>query len=654
MKTMATKIIRLLVMLIACTGISATAFSQNEYKCYIKNISQTNDRTLVFDVWIEWTGAGANKFQSFQAGIDFNYWVMANGGTITGAFVPGSADASLPAVQQVPNWTINSSSKQIRMLAAIATPSSTAVSIPAAPGIRLGSFKMTNTVAFLSNSTPDFTWQFETGSATTTKTAVTAYLNGASTAESVTTQTDPSSFTITASPQQHFVLSNPVCNPCSTAPSLSANVTNVSCNGSNDGAIQLTTTGGTGPFTYAWTKIGDALFSASTKNISNLSPGVYLVKVTASGGCGAGATYTVTQPAPLNPIVTTASACDSYTWNVNNVTYTSSGSYNATIGCQPYTLDLTITQSSTITTKANGCNSYTWAVNGQTYTSSGTYTSVSGCVTNVLNLTISTNIPAQPVEAAGNPKFNLCAGGNYTYTIKPVTGATGYTWTLPPTFTMVQNKGTSIVVNIPPGISTATISVTADNACGKSTPRNIVVNGKPSKAAISGPTCVVANQTGVQFSVTKPETGVIYKWKVPAGVKIKSGQQTSTITVDWGAASGTVTCTPSNSCGSGARGSLAVTVGCSAVAAAGETKDIFVYPNPTKGLTNILFAVSKETKYAIIITDINGKQLQKKEMTAIAGKNKVTINLSAYASGVYLVNVVSDESAETIKVIKSE
>ena len=62
---------------------------------------------------------------------------------------------------------------------------------------------------------------------------------------------------------------------------------------------------------------------------------------------------------------------------------------------------LTITPSSSNTTALSVCGtSYTWAMNGVTYTQSGTYTAVNGCVIEELVLTLS--IPGTPCDD-GNP-----------------------------------------------------------------------------------------------------------------------------------------------------------------------------------------------------------------------------------------------------------
>ena len=81
-------------------------------------------------------------------------------------------------------------------------------------------------------------------------------------------------------------------------PSLSTNITDVICNGGTSGAIDLVLTGGSSPFTFAWT--GPGGFTATTEDITGLAAGGYTVTVTATGGCTISGTYTVNEPVALS------------------------------------------------------------------------------------------------------------------------------------------------------------------------------------------------------------------------------------------------------------------------------------------------------------------------------------------------------------------
>ena len=94
----------------------------------------------------------------------------------------------------------------------------------------------------------------------------------------------------------------------------------------------------------------------------------------------------------------TMTECNSYTWNTNGQTYTQTGQYTTVLtnaqGCDStVTLDLTINSSSSSTQTQTGIDSYTWSLNNETYTESGTYTAVitnaAGCDSTItLDLTL--------------------------------------------------------------------------------------------------------------------------------------------------------------------------------------------------------------------------------------------------------------------------
>ena len=73
----------------------------------------------------------------------------------------------------------------------------------------------------------------------------------------------------------------------------------MSCNGGTNGAIDLTVSGGTAGYTYAWTAVSVSGLDATAKNQTGLTAGVYEVVVTYSTGCSVSRRYIVSDPAPL-------------------------------------------------------------------------------------------------------------------------------------------------------------------------------------------------------------------------------------------------------------------------------------------------------------------------------------------------------------------
>ena len=162
-------------------------------------------------------------------------------------------------------------------------------------------------------------------------------------------------------------------------------VTNVSCFGGSTGAINLTPTGGTAPYTFNW---GGGI---TTKDRTGLAAGTYSVTITDANGCTKTESFTIAEPNALPDNVSTISACDSFTWN--GTIYNQTGIYTGpTANCVTEKLNLTINSSTTTSSTATACDSYTWF--GTTYTASGTYTNTttnaSGCA-NVETLTLTIN-----------------------------------------------------------------------------------------------------------------------------------------------------------------------------------------------------------------------------------------------------------------------
>ena len=119
--------------------------------------------------------------------------------------------------------------------------------------------------------------------------------------------------------------------------SVSANITTAACQGSNDGAIDVSVSGGAVPYAYSWT--GANGFIASTQDPGSLLAGVYTLTITDANGCSVTETYDVNQPGIFNVSATLSN------FNGTNVSCNSStdGSIDATVsgGTPPYILGWT-------------------------------------------------------------------------------------------------------------------------------------------------------------------------------------------------------------------------------------------------------------------------------------------------------------------------
>ncbi len=88
---------------------------------------------------------------------------------------------------------------------------------------------------------------------------------------------------------------------------LNANQSHVSCQGGNDGSIDLMVTGGAAPYTYDWSNDGPENPDNDNQDINSLTAGNYTVTVTDANGCIASLSSSITEPTLVS---CTASATD--------------------------------------------------------------------------------------------------------------------------------------------------------------------------------------------------------------------------------------------------------------------------------------------------------------------------------------------------------
>lgn len=83
------------------------------------------------------------------------------------------------------------------------------------------------------------------------------------------------------------------------------------------------------------------------------------------------------------------------------------------------------------------------------------------------------------------------------------------------------------------------------------------------------------------------------------------------------------------------------------------TTDLTVSPNPAENTVNISFTASATHAYTLLITDINGKNIIEKNITALNGNNSIHTDLQSLTAGTYFITLTENgKFIATQKIIK--
>lgn len=267
--------------------------------------------------------------------------------------------------------------------------------------------------------------------------------------------------------------------------SATATQTAVSCNGGNNGTIQISATGGTAPYAYAWN--GSA---ATTSARSGLTAGSYTATVTDSKGCTYNVTSAISQPAAIATTVTTTNpSCN----GANN------GAAAATItgGTAPYSYSWSGSTQTTASVTGYAAGSYTLTV-----------TDAASC-SGSFPLTIGAGPAVQVQSGVVNPTCFDGTDGKAFVTVAGATGPFSYNW-----------QGLSgQTTDTAHGLSAGTYTVTVSTAAGCTATDTVVVKnpGKMTVQIVSRGTCTGSAQGSLTASVNGGVAPYQYKWNtVPA------------------------------------------------------------------------------------------------------------------------------------------
>lgn len=158
---------KIITVLFAFIISYSTYSANNNYQCYIKNQKQISKNQMTFEIWVYWENSDSIQFQSIQAGIDFDYSAIANGGKLSASIIPNSSQQGMLNIRRDNiGIKVDEISKQLR-IAAYITPKSPNF-LRTLNEFKIGTFKITNSVAFTSESKPNLTWSPSSSSSSNT------------------------------------------------------------------------------------------------------------------------------------------------------------------------------------------------------------------------------------------------------------------------------------------------------------------------------------------------------------------------------------------------------------------------------------------------------------------------------------------------------
>jgi hypothetical protein len=432
-------------------------------------------------------------------------------------------------------------------------------------------------------------------------------------------------------------------------------VTNVACNGGNTGAINLTPTGGTGPYTFLWNG------GVTTEDRTGLTAGNYSVVITDANGCTGTVNATVTQAPAL---VASASS-------QTNVACNGGANGSATVAV----------------TGGTGSYTYSWAPAGGTAATAtglaaGTYTvtvtDANGC-TATQSFTITQ--PAAVVINNQPQDDTVNTGDTATFTVN-ASNATGYQWQVSTDGTNwndVTDGGTNPAYS---GAATNTLTVTGVPVTFDGYQYRVIVNaGINCETTSEAATLNVNNELEAvddDFSATTINEGVggvagdVTLNDLFNGAAVVDTDVTISVVNDGGmtgvtiAADGTLSvpasaeegiytitysiCDVANSTNC-STAEVTVVVGPPLGVKEFNAMAVTVYPNPAVNEVYIKVAdISSHHDAKVVVYDMNGRMVIERPLVS----ELETINISLLESGIYIFNITSDMGKTTKRIIKTK
>lgn len=397
-------------------------------------------------------------------------------------------------------------------------------------------------------------------------------------------------------------------------------VTNETCAGNGDGAIDLTPGGGMSGFTYIWST-GDQV-----QDVMALTAGTYYVTITDSTGCSRvdSATVGVTNPTPVANAGPDQDVCATSAQLAATPPSFGQGTWSFVVTGGGSITNLN-SPTSTVTGLAPGEHVLSWAVQSGPCIASDT-----------VEIYVSY---ATVVDAGADT--TICATGFTLSGSNPGNGSGIWTALGGPASFSNATDPSSTVSGLMPGNYQFIWSVNDAN-CTATDTMHMLVGAAPVSAFNS-------NVAGFTVTFTDlSQNAAWWSWDFDDGNT--STQQNPVHTY---AVGGTynVCLTVGDTCGTAASCNQVFIV---PVGIQGASSEAFeVYPNPTTGRASLALSGFAADRATAMLYDIDGRLVRTLDLTLVQGAVQAELDLSALADGMYLLRLRAGDRHFSRKILKT-
>lgn len=397
--------------------------------------------------------------------------------------------------------------------------------------------------------------------------------------------------------------------------SVTANGTDVTCNGGSDGQATASPTGGDGDYSYSWSPLGGTGATAT-----GLPATTVTVTVTDGTGCTANDNVTIGQP-------TVVSGSISGTTDSDCITATGTATVAGSGGTPGYTYQWDASAGSQTTATATGLAAGTYTV----IVTDGNGCSSTAIVATVANANAPTAVPSGSAES--------CAGdcdGTVSATASGGSGS-GYT------YAWDGGLGSGATQT---GVCAGTYNVIVTDGAGcasAATPTTVTAGPAYPVAGFSytpNPACAGENIT---FNNTTSGSAT-YDWDFGDG-----GNATTTSPTYSYSAQGTYTVwLVADNSGCADSTSMSVNINCTV--GVGDTwldNAITIYPNPSNGIVNLDVETELTEQLVVEVANSIGQII---DTFTLNGSGIVTLDMNNEAEGLYYITIKSEDISITRKI----